>query len=66
MDAPLDRWPSLMAGPVTSNCTIHMKNLKIVVSCIFLDPALEGRPALALSMNNRKGVDKILSTPFLL
>ncbi|MCS4163308.1 hypothetical protein [Sphingobacterium sp. BIGb0116] len=60
------RWPSLMAGTVTGSCTIHMKNLKIVVSCIFLYPALEGMPALALSMNSGKGVDKILSTPFLL
>ncbi|MGE8301196.1 MULTISPECIES: hypothetical protein [Sphingobacterium] len=41
-----------------------MKNLKIVVSCIFLYPALEGMPALALSMNSGKDVDKILSTSF--
>ncbi|WP_346067969.1 hypothetical protein [Sphingobacterium siyangense] len=75
MDALLGRRPSLMVGTVTDaifqviqffelyNTHEEFKDCGLLY---FLYPALEGMSALALSMNSRKGVDKILSIPFLL
>ncbi|GEM_PF-3239012 len=75
MGALLGARPSLMAGTVTdaifqviqffklSNAQEEFKDL---LRLVFFCPALEGMPAFALSVNSRKGVDKILSTPFLL
>lgn len=75
MGAPLGGWPSLMAETVTdaifqviqffklSNAQEEFKDL---LRPVFFCPALEGMPAFALSMNSRKGMDKILSMPFLL
>lgn len=65
----------LMAGTVTdaifqviqffklSNAQEEFKDCRLLY---FFCPALEGMPAFALSVNSRKGVDKILSMPFLL
>jgi hypothetical protein len=75
MGALLGGWPSLMAETVTHvifqviqffelcNTREEFKDCRLLY---FFCPALEGMPAFALSVNSRKGVDKILSTPFLL